>query len=85
MIIQSIPNLGLSSFNKQKINFTSTNTKQDSVSEPMSSTKNNEDDKNKSKKAYWKGVFAGIMFSALVIGGDRLIEYLIKKNAPKLK
>ena len=85
MIIQSISSPSLNSLNKQKMNFTSANTIQDSVSESVNSSQNKEDDKNKLKKAYWKGVIAGILFSILSIGGDRLIEYLIKKNSPKIK
>lgn len=85
MIIQSISNPSLSPLSKKKINFCSTTTKQNDISKSMDSSKNNEDNKQKLKKTYWKGVISGILFSVLVIGGDRLCEYLIKKNSPKLK
>lgn len=82
MIIQSISNPNLNSPNKQKMNFTSTNTRQDSVSESVNSSQNKEDGK---KKAYWKGLITGVVISILASAADRLGEYLIKKNSPKLK
>lgn len=85
MIIQSISSSNLNAPNRQKINFNSANSMQDSISESVNTNNTKEDDKNKLKKTYWKGVLSGIIFSVLVIGGDRLIEYLIKKNSPKLK
>ncbi|MDD3014090.1 MAG: hypothetical protein PHC34_10345 [Candidatus Gastranaerophilales bacterium] len=85
MVISSISNSSLNSFNKQKINFRSTNTNQYGVYKPTDSNNDNEEDKKKLKKTYWIGVLSGILFSVLSIGGDRLCEYLIKKNSPKIK
>jgi len=85
MIIQSISNSSLNIPNKQKINFCSANTEQNGVSKPVASKQNKEDYKQRVKKTYWKGVIAGILFSVLVIGGDRLIEYFNKKIPCNIK
>lgn len=83
MLIKSVNNHNLiNSQNKQNIIFTSINTEQDSVSGPMNSSQNKEDDK---KKAYWKGLITGVVICILASAGDRLGEYLIKKNSPKIK
>lgn len=82
MVIQSVSGHNLNSPNKQKMNFTSTNTKQDNVSKPVNSSQNKEDDK---KKAYRKGVITGVVISILACAVDRLVEYLIKIKSPKIK
>ena len=51
MIIQSISNSSLTPLNTKKINFSSSNTNQKSIPEPLSSHQNKEDDKNNVKNA----------------------------------
>lgn len=82
MVIQSISSPSLNSSNNQKMNFTSTNTRQDSVSAPVNSSQSKEDDK---KKAYRKGLITGVVISIIAAIADRLVEYLIKKSSPKIK
>jgi len=85
MIIQSISNSSLTPLNTKKINFSSSNTNQKSIPEPLSSHQNKEDDKNNVKNAYRKGLITGVVISILASAADRFGEYLIKKNSPKLK
>lgn len=83
MIIQSISSLN--SLNKQKINFSSANLNQDGVYKPTDSNNDKEEAKKILKKTYLKGVLTGIVFLVLASGGERLCEYLIKKNSTKIR
>jgi len=85
MIVKSISNSSLNLLGKQKISFNSANINQSGVYDPTASNNNQEEEKVKLKKAYRKGVLSGILFSVVVVGGDLLCEYLIKRNATKVR
>lgn len=95
MVIQDMLSNNLNIYGKQKIKLNSIKNKslinRNSVSFGNNKDSNNEQKpqadliQKQFKKVYWKGVFAGVLWTLLVIGGDYLCEYLIRKNSPKFE